>query len=212
VRRPSNRPIRLLIVDDHPLVRMGLIGALRTQPDMDVVAEARDGVEALRLFAQHGPDVVLLDLQLPGMDGTELMRRLLGDSPDARVIVLTNREGDEDIHRAFAAGARSYVLKQMPVTEVLNAIRAVHQGKRHIPAEVAGRVAERLSGMELTGRELEILEELAKGRSNRGIGEQLGITEGTVKLHMKSILSKLCVSDRTQAVTVAHRRGIIHLH
>jgi DNA-binding NarL/FixJ family response regulator len=200
-----------MIVDDHPLVRMGLVGALRTQPDMDVVAEAGDGALALRLFARHRPDVVLVDLQLPGMDGTELIRRLLADSPEARVIVLSNREGDEDIHRALRAGARAYVFKQMPVSEVLTAIRAVHQGKRHVPADVEARLAERLAGMELTGRELEILEELAKGRSNKGIGERLGITEGTVKLHMKSILSKLCVDDRTQAVTVAHRRGIIHL-
>ena len=204
-------PIRVMVVDDHPLVRTGLIAAIRTQPDMRVVTEADDAEEACRLCGTHRPDVALVDLQLPGMDGIELTRRLLAGFPGTRVIVLTNREGEEDIHRALEAGARSYLLKQMPVETVLLAIRAVHQGARHIPAEVAARLAEHVGGSELTGRELEVLEELAKGRSNKEVGTELGITEGTVKLHVKSILSKLRVSDRTEAVTAAHRRGIIHL-
>ncbi len=204
-------PIRLMIVDDHPLVRMGLVSVCRTQSDMAVVADAGNAEEAERLVRLHRPDIVLMDIQLPGVRGIELTSRLLGEFPEMRVIMLTNLEGDEDMYQAFQAGARSYLLKDMPAEVVLTAIRAVHRGERHVPAAVANRLVERIGGLELTSRELEVLEKLATGLSNKAIGTALGITEGTVKLHVKSILSKLNVTDRTQAVTVAHRRGIIHL-
>jgi two-component system NarL family response regulator len=207
----TKEPIRLLLVDDHPLVRLGLAGLIATQPDMSVVAEAANAHDAWELFRQHRPNVAIVDLQLPGLGGLDLIARLLRESPDLRVIVLTNHGGDEEIYRALRMGVKSYLLKDLPAETVLKAIRDAHRGERFVPPAVAERLVDRMTGMELTTRELDVLEEMAKGMSNKAIGATLGITEGTVKLHVKGILSKLGVSDRTAAVALAHKRGIINL-
>lgn len=203
--------IRIMVVDDHPVVREGLAAMIDRQPDMTVVAEASDGRQAIELFNQTTPDVALMDLRLPVMSGVEAIAVIRKQHPAARIIVLTTYDGDEDIYRALQAGAQGYLLKDMFRDELLDAIRAVHRGQRRIPAAVATRLAERMGGHGLTARELEVLELIAKGKSNREIGAHLAISEGTVKGHVNNILSKLAVSDRTQAVTTALQRGIIHL-
>jgi DNA-binding NarL/FixJ family response regulator len=203
--------IRIMVVDDHPIVREGFGGMIGTEPDMNVVAEARSGEEAILLFRQHRPDVTLMDLRMPGMSGIATMNVILREFPQGRFIVLTTYDGDEDIYRALQAGAWAYLLKDMLIDEILTAIRAVHSGERRIPAAVGKRLAERMLGTVLSARELDVLQLLGKGKSNREVAAELAITEATVKGHVTNILSKLGVTDRTQAVIIALKRGLIHL-
>jgi two-component system NarL family response regulator len=203
--------IKLLIVEDHHIVRQGLIALLNTVPDMEVVAEASDGKVGVELFRKHQPDVTLMDLRLPNLGGAEAVAKIRAEFPAARIIVLTTFDGDEDIYRALQAGARGYLLKGMFGDELLDAIRAVHAGKTRIPAVVAERLASRMGGQELTARELEVLGLIVRGQSNKEIGGSLSISEATVKTHINSILSKMGVSDRTQAATSAIQRGLVHL-
>jgi DNA-binding NarL/FixJ family response regulator len=203
--------IKLLVVEDHHIVRQGLVALLNTVPDMEVVAEAADGKIGIELFRKHQPDVTLMDLRLPTMGGAEAVAKIRQEFPAARIIVLTTFDGDEDIYRALQAGARGYLLKGMLGEELLDAIRTVHAGKSRIPAVVAERLAHRMSGHELTVRELEVLELIVKGQSNKEIGGSLSISEATVKTHINNLLSKMGVTDRTQAATTAIQRGIVHL-
>lgn len=204
------KPVRLLIVDDHHIVRRGLVALLSTVPEMQVVAEASDGQEALVLYRQHQPDVTLMDLRMNTMNGVETTRAIRAEFPNARIIVLTTFDGDEDIYRALQAGARGYLLKGMETEELLSAIRTVHSGKSRIPAPVAERLAERMNAPTLTDRETEVLRLIVGGNSNKEIAAALFISEATVKTHINSLLSKLGVSDRTQAATTALQRGIVH--
>ncbi len=204
-------PIRILVVEDHHVVRQGLVALVKTVPDMIVVAEAADGKQAVDLFRQHQPDVTIMDLRLPVMTGVEAITEIRRQFPAARIIVLTTFDGDEDIYRALQAGARGYLLKDMFGEELMDAIRTVHEGKTRIPPVVAQRLAERIGGQSLTGRELDVLRLIVAGKSNKEIGGELGISEATVKTHINNILSKLGVSDRTQAATTALQRGIVHL-
>jgi two-component system, NarL family, response regulator len=208
---PAGSPITILTADDHPLIRDGLAAVLRAESGLQVVAEAANGEEAMEAYARLRPDIVLMDLRMPVMDGLTATRAILGDDPNARIIVLTTYDGDEDIHRALAAGARGYLLKDMMRTDLLNVIRAVHRGQRGIPAPVAARLAEHTPRIGLTPRELEVLRLVADGLSNAQVAERIGRTEGTVKVHLKNILQKLDVKDRTEAVTTALRRGFIRL-
>jgi two-component system NarL family response regulator len=207
----NDKPIRVLIADDHFVVRMGLAAVIGTQPDITVVAEATNGKQAVELFREHRPDITLMDLRMPEMDGLEAITAIRSEFPESRFIVLTTYDGDEDIYRALQAGARAYLLKDMLRDGLVEAIRAVHAGQRRIPAEVASRLAERMNRTELTARELEVLRLIVEGKSNKAIAAELSIAEGTVKIHINNILSKLGVSDRTQAATFALQRGIIHL-
>ena len=207
----ADLPITILTADDHPLIRDGLAAVLRAESGLQVVAEAANGEEAIEAYARLHPDIVLMDLRMPVMDGLTATRAILADDPNARIIVLTTYDGDEDIHRALAAGARGYLLKDMMRTELLGVIRAVHRGQRGIPAPVAARLAEHTPRIGLTPRELEVLRLVADGLSNAQVGERIGRTEGTVKVHLKNILQKLDVKDRTEAVTTALRRGFIRL-
>ncbi len=203
--------IRVILVDDHPVVRFGLAAIIGLQPDMTVVAEAGSGEEACALCDRQAADVVLMDLRLPGLSGVEAIRAIRKAHPKLRFIVLTTYDGDEDIHRALEAGAQAYLLKGMSHNDLVNAIRKVHAGLKFIPASVSKSLAERPPHSELSARELEVLELIVKGRSNREIGEALGISEATVKWHVNIILSRLNVSDRTQATVAALQRGIVHL-
>ena len=203
--------IRILVADDNFLVRLGLGAVLNAQSGMTVVAEAGNGRQAVELFRQHMPDIVLMDLRMPLMTGVEATKDIRSEYPGARIIVLTTYDGDEDIYRALQAGARAYLLKDVLREDLLAAIRAVHAGQRHIPPAVAARLAERLPLSDLTARELEVLKLIVKGMSNSEIGAALTISTGTVKIHVNNILSKLGVSDRTQAATTALQRGIVHL-
>ncbi len=203
--------IRIMVVDDHPIVREGFGGMIRTEPDMTVVAEARTGEEALVLFRQHRPDVTLMDLRMPGLSGIDAIRAILAEFPNSHIIVLTTYDGDEDIYRALQAGAQAYLLKDMLIDDILTAIRAVHAGQRRIPAAVGTRLAERLSATALSARELEVLALLGKGKSNREVAAELAITEATVKGHVSNILVKLGATDRTQAVITAVKRGLVRL-
>ena len=203
--------ITILAVDDHPLIRAGLASVISSQPDLRLVAEASNGEEALEACRQHLPSIILMDLRMPVMDGVTAIRAIGEEFPDARVIALSTYEGDEDIHRALAAGARGYLLKDMLRTELLQVIRNVHRGYKGIPPAVAYRLAEFTPRVELTPRELEVLELMARGRSNPEIGTILGRAESTMKVHVRNILQKLGTDDRTEAVTIAIRRGIIHL-
>lgn len=203
--------IRLLVVDDHSVVREGLTAIIDRQPDMRVIAEAANGQQAIEQFRRYTPDVTLVDLRMPLMNGVETITALRKEFPGSRFIVLTTYDGDEDIFRALRAGAAGYLLKDVFREELLEAIRAVHAGRRCIPALVATRLAERVSGNDLTAREVEVLKLIARGHSNREIAAALTITEGTVKGHVNNILSKLGVNDRTGAVTTAIQRGIVHL-
>lgn len=204
-------PIRVLVADDHFVVRTGLRAVIDPEPDMQVVAEAGTGQQALQLFRQHRPDVTLMDLRMPVMDGVEATRAIRQESPNARVVVLTTYDGDEDIYRALSAGARAYLLKDTQRQELLDVIRAVHAGQRRVPAAIGARLAEAMPRSELTPRELDVLGLVVKGLSNKKIADALSITEGTVKIHVNNILSKMGVADRTQAATTAIRRGIVHL-
>jgi DNA-binding NarL/FixJ family response regulator len=202
--------INIMVVEDHHVVRQGLVALLNGVPRMQVVAETADGAAALALYRKHLPDVVLMDLRLPGMSGVEAIVQIRSQFPQARIIVLTTYDGDEDIHRALDAGARGYLLKGMYGDELMDAIRAVHSGRSRIPAQVAERLAEGMVRPALTDRELDVLREIVSGKSNKKIGKELNISEATVKTHINSILGKLGVTDRTQAVTAAIQRGIVH--
>jgi len=203
--------IRILTVDDHPMLREGIAALVASQPDMKLVAEASTGREALEQFRKHRPDLTLMDLQMPDMDGIEAMAAIRSEFPDARVIVLTTYKGDVQVLRALKAGARAYLLKGLLRKELLETIRAVHAGQKVIPPEVAAELADHVVDDSLTAREIDVLRLIALGNANKLIADQLGITEDTVKGHVKNILSKLGASDRTHAVTIAVKRGIIEL-
>jgi len=203
--------LRVLCVDDHPLLRQGIAALVEGQPDMELVAEAGNGREALRQFREHRPDVTLLDLRLPDMSGIDALIAIRSEFPGARVLILTTFEGDAEIQRALEAGARGYLLKTMPPADLIDAIRQVHAGKKRIPPEIAAQLAEHASDEDLTGRELEVLREVAGGSRNHEIATRLFISEETVKVHVKHIMEKLGAHDRTQAVAIAIRRGIIQL-
>ena len=204
-------PIRVFSVDDHPLLREGIGALVNSQPDMEMIGEASTGGEAIQLFKQHRPDVTLLDLRLPDMSGIDTLIAIRTEFPDARIIMLTTFEGDVEVQRALQAGARGYLLKNMPPSELLDVIRQVHAGKKRIPAAIASQLAEHMSDETLTGREIEVLREVAGGNRNRHIAEKLFISEETVKVHIKHIMEKLGAADRTQAVAIGVRRGIIQL-
>ena len=207
----QNERIGVLIVEDHFVVRVGLAAIINSQPDMYTAAEASNGRQALELFERHQPDVTLLDLRLPGMGGLEVLAAVTGKYPKAKVIVLSTYGGDEDIFRAFQAGARAYFLKDVKGQDLINAIRAVRAGQRPLPPEIAARLAERIPRSELSPRELEILKLISQGGSNREIATSLNISEGTVRVHASNIFAKLGCSDRAQAVTEAFKRGIIYI-
>jgi two-component system NarL family response regulator len=201
--------IRLMLVEDHAVVRQGLVALLSAEDDLEIAGACGDGVAAVEMYRQLKPDVVLMDLQMPKLGGVETIKRIRAEAPAARVIVLTTFDGDEDIYRALQAGARAYLLKGMPVEELVTTIHAVHRGKLHIPGPVAEKLAERVSGQELTARELSVLERIVAGRANKEISADLFISEATVKTHINSLLGKLGVADRTHAATVAIRRGLV---
>ena len=203
-------PIRVLVVDDHPLVRQGVVAVVAAESDMAVVGEAGDGRQAVAQFRKLRPDVALIDLGLPLLDGIGAMEAIRSEFPGSRFIALTVYQGDEDVHRALQAGAQAYLLKNAPSSQLVAAIRAVHAGLRKIPPEVASLVSDRGPGPGLTAREIEVLRLVAKGRTNLEIAEELQITRGTAKWFVSSILSKLGVGDRTEAVTMALERGILH--
>lgn len=203
--------IRVFSVDDHALLREGIAAVITNEPDMVMVAQAATGREAVQLFQKHRPDVTLMDLRLPDMSGIEAMIAIRTGSPDAKIIILTTFEGDVEMQRALQAGARGYLLKSMPPREIVAAIRQVHAGRKSIPAEVARELAEHMGEETLTAREIDVLSRVAGGNRNRDIAEQLVISEETVKVHMKHIMEKLGASDRTEAVAIAIRRGIIEL-
>ncbi len=204
-------PIRVLLADDHPVVREGLAALLNRRPDTTVIGEVANGQEAVDFFRRAQPDVTLMDLRMPIMGGVEAIHAIRAEFPAARIIVLTTYDGDEDIYRALQAGAQGYLLKDAPREELLAAVRAVHDGQKCIPAALAAKLAERVFSPELTAREREVLALIVAGHSNREIGEALVVSEGTVKAHVNSILGKLGVNDRTQAVTAALRRGLVRL-
>ena len=203
--------IRILCVDDHPLVHEGIATVIRNQPDMTLIAEAFNGRDAVQKFREHKPDVVLLDLRLPDMSGIDTMITIRNEFPEARAIILTTFEGDAEIQRALAAGARAYVLKSMPPKELVEVIRKVHSGKKPISTQIAAQLAEHYGDEALTEREIDVLRQIAGGNRNRDIAEKLFISEETVKVHIKHIMEKLGASDRTQAVAIGVRRGIIQL-
>jgi DNA-binding NarL/FixJ family response regulator len=207
----NDTQIRILSVDDHPLLREGLAAMIDSQPDMLLVAQACNAQEALQQFRKHLPDITLMDLRLPDQSGIDAMVAVRAEFPEARVIVLTTFEGDVEIQRALKAGARGYILKSMPAKELMEAIRQVHGGKKLIPPQVAAHLAEHLGDEALTEREIDVLNQIAKGNRNRDIAETLSITEETVKVHIKHIMDKLGANDRTQAVSIGLRRGIIEL-
>jgi DNA-binding NarL/FixJ family response regulator len=203
--------IRVLCVDDHPVVRDGIAAIINLQPDMMLAGAAATGGEALEQFFKLRPDVALVDLRLPDMSGFDLIKKIRDKSPNARIIVLSSHEGDVDIQRALEAGAQGYVVKGIVRDELLEVIRSVHGGKRRLPAAVAQKLAEHMADEPVSPRELEVLSLMAAGKRNKEIASDLSIAEDTVKMHVRNILSKLQVNDRTEAVTVALRRGIIHL-
>jgi DNA-binding NarL/FixJ family response regulator len=203
--------IRVFSVDDHPLLHEGIETVIRNQPDMELAAEAFNGRDGIQAFRKHKPDVTLMDLRLPDMSGIDAMMAIRSEFPEARIIMLTTFAGDAEIQRALEAGARAYVLKSMPPRELVEVIRQVHAGKKRIPAEIAAQLAEHYSDEALTEREIEVLKQIAEGNRNRDIAQRLFITEETVKVHIKHIMEKLGAGDRTQAVAIGVRRGIIQL-
>jgi DNA-binding NarL/FixJ family response regulator len=204
-------PIRILIVDDHPIMRVGITALISSSRSLDTVAQAGSGEEAIALHALHQPDITLMDLRLPGISGVETIRRIRSQSPNAKFIVLTTYEGDEDIFQAMEAGASGYLIKGMPQEMLVTAVKRVHGGGRFLPPPVSQALASRMPDSSLSGREREVLGLLAQGKSNREIATHLGITEGTVKCHVSVILMRLNASDRTQAVVTALKRGLIHI-
>jgi len=211
VTMPASSPIRVLCVDDHPLLREGIAALVTSQADMQLLAQVGRGGEAVAAFRQHRPDVTLMDLRLPDMSGLDALKAIRGEFADARVLILTTFEGDVEIQRALELGARGYLLKSMPPRELLEAIRAVHAGRKVIPPEVGSHLTEHLGDEALTGREVDVLREVAGGNRNQDIARHLSISEETVKVHLKHIMQKLAASDRTAAVTIAIRRGSLHL-
>jgi len=203
--------IRVLVADDHHVVRSGIAASIGLEDDLSVVAEADSGEQAIAQYRASKPDVVLMDLRLPGMNGIEATAALMREAPEARVIMFTTYEGDEDIYRAVQAGARGYLLKSAPRDELLSAIRSVAAGERYLPPALAHRLAQRMACNDLSPRENEVLQLIARGRSNKEIASDIGIAEDTVKRHVTNLLAKLRVADRTQATTEAIRRGLIHL-
>jgi DNA-binding NarL/FixJ family response regulator len=208
---PAPAPITVFSVDDHPLLREGIAALINDQTDMRLVGGASTGREAIQRFREYRPDVTLMDLRLPDMSGIDAMIAIRAEFPDARIVMLTTFEGDVEIQRALEAGARGYLLKSMPPRDLLDGIRQVHAGRKRIPPEVAAHLAEHYSDDALTSREVEVLQHVAGGNRNRDIAERLTISEETVKVHVKHIMEKLGASDRTQAVAIAIRRGIIQL-
>ncbi len=204
-----NQHIRLMLIEDHQMVRQGLVALLSGSDSLEVVASVGDGLEGIEKYRALLPDVTLVDLQLPKLGGVETIRRIRSEFPEARFIVLTTFDGEEDIYRALQAGARAYLLKGMPLDELLTTIHAVHKGKLHIPPAVAEKLAQRVSGQELTARELSVLERIVAGRANKDIAADLFISEATVKTHINNLLGKLGVADRTHAATVAIQRGLV---
>jgi two-component system NarL family response regulator len=207
--KPAGGKIRILIADDHPVVRLGLRTLLESESDMEVVAEASDGPGSVAAFTQHRPDVTLMDLRMPGMAGADVIAAIRRAAPNANIIVVTTYDADEDVFRAVQAGARGYLLKETFGEGVLEAIRSVHAGRRLIDPEVAARLVERMNGPVLTAREREVLEHVARGMSNKEIGTALGMGEETVKAHLKHVFAKLGVKDRTEAALIALQRGLI---
>ena len=203
--------IRLLVVDDHFFVRMGLTGSLNAESDIRVVAEADNGTQALKMFREHKPDVVIMDGRLPGMSGVETLTALRREFPNVRVLMLSVDEGEEDVYRAMQAGAAGYLPKSSQLQELLRAIRAIHGGQNYLPPALSTRLKERGSGATLTEREREVLELVSKGLSNREVGKTIGCSETTAKWHLKNIMQKLEVTDRTEATRVAVERGILHV-
>jgi len=200
-----------MLVDDHPAFRVGMAALIETEPDLQVIAQTGLGCQALEMYRQHNPDVVLMDLRLPDLGGVEAIIAIRREFPGARVIVLTTFDRDEDIFRAIQSGAKSYLLKDTPEAELVETIRAVHAGREILPGNVAKRLAARRQRPELSQRELDVLQQLAKGRTNKEIATHLFISEDTVKSHIKGLFSKLDVKDRTDAVITAFRHGIVHL-
>jgi DNA-binding NarL/FixJ family response regulator len=203
--------IRTMVVDDHHVVRQGLVALLNVMPEIEIVGEASDGLQAVELHRHLHPDITLMDLQLPNLGGVAAITRIRAETPSARFIVLTTFDGDEDIFRSLQAGAKAYLLKGMTINDLLNTIRLVHSGKSSIPPEIAEKLSERMSTQDLTPRELAVLERIVAGRANKEIAADLAISEATVKTHVNNLLGKLGVSDRTNAATVAIQRGLVHL-
>jgi len=203
--------IRVILADDHPVVRDGLAAIVNQQKDMTVVAEAQDGADAVSLYEEHRPDVMVLDLRMPRRDGVSVVEEVLEHHPKARLLIMTTYDGDEDIFRSLSKGAKGYLLKDAPRTEILSAIRAVAADQPYTSGAIAAKALQRMARPSLTQRELDVLQQIAEGRSNKDIGRRLKITEGTAKTHVKAILTKLDAMSRTEAVAVAHKRGLIRL-